>query len=109
VKVFLHLSKEEQRERLLEREREPDKAWKLDPNDWQERKLWRAYTRAYEDAFARCNAPPWHIVPADSKAYRNLAVAEIVAAALRPHARKWAKALDAKARDAKRALRKLGR
>lgn len=111
LKVFLHISKAEQKKRLLERETEPSKAWKLEPNDWKERKHWSAYTRAYEDAFSRCatkNAP-WLIVPADSKPYRNLLVAEAVAAALRPHRRVWAKALDEKARDAKRGLRKLRR
>jgi PPK2 family polyphosphate:nucleotide phosphotransferase len=111
LKVFLHISKEEQKERLLEREREPDKAWKLDPNDWVERRAWGAYTRAYEDIFKHCAAPhaPWHIVPADSKVHRNVQVAELVAAAMRPHARGWSKALDEKALEAKRALRKQGR
>jgi PPK2 family polyphosphate:nucleotide phosphotransferase len=111
LKVFLHISKAEQLERLHERERDPSKAWKLDPTDWAERKRWKPYTHAYEDAFKHCAAPhaPWHIVPADSKTYRNLVVAEAVAAALRPQAKTWSKALDARAASAKKALRKLRR
>jgi PPK2 family polyphosphate:nucleotide phosphotransferase len=111
LKVFLHISKDEQHERLREREKDATKAWKIDPNDWQERKRWKPYTRAYEEAFERCASPqaPWLIVPADSKTYRNLVVAEAVAAALRPHARGWSKALGEKAQAAKRALKKLKR
>lgn len=102
LKVFLHISKREQKERLLEREKDPTKAWKLDPTDWKERKLWSQYSRAYEDAFAQCSAPhaPWHIVPADSKTHRNLAVAEAVAAALRPHKQQWLRSLAEKGRIA---------
>ena len=109
VKIFLNISKREQRERLLERETEPTKAWKLDPTDWKERKLWPEYTGAYEDVFARCATPtaPWHIVPADSKTYRNLIVAEAIANALRPHQQGWVRALAAKGRLGKRALEDL--
>lgn len=102
LKVFLHISKDEQKERLLEREKDPTKAWKLDPTDWKERKLWAQYTKAYDEVFARCATPhaPWHIVPADSKTYRNLIVAEAVAAALRPYKKQWLETLAAKGRIA---------
>jgi PPK2 family polyphosphate:nucleotide phosphotransferase len=102
LKVFLHISKGEQKDRLLEREKDPTKAWKLDPTDWKERKLWAKYSQAYQDAFARCATPlaPWHLVPADSKPYRNLAVAEAVAAALRPHKKQWLRSLAEKGRIA---------
>jgi PPK2 family polyphosphate:nucleotide phosphotransferase len=102
LKVFLHISKREQKERLLEREKDPTKAWKLDPTDWKERKLWSQYSKAYEDVFARCSqaCAPWHIVPADSKAYRNLTVAEALASALRPHKQQWLRALADKGRIA---------
>lgn len=104
LKFFLHISKDEQKRRLLEREEDPAKAWKLDPTDWKERKLWASYTSAYEDVLARCSKPcaPWHIVPADSKTYRNLVVAEAVAAALRPHKKAWLQTLAQKGRIASR-------
>jgi len=106
LKFFLHISKDEQKERLLEREKDPTKAWKLDPTDWKERKLWSKYSAAYEDAFARCSKPvPWHVVPADSKNYRNLAVAETVAAALRPHRKQWLQTLAEKGRIASSLVR----
>ena len=109
LKVFLNISKAEQKERLLEREQDPTKAWKLDPTDWEERRRWGAYTKAYQDVFARCAAPhaPWHIVPADSKTYRNVVVAEAVAAMLRPHEQRWIRALAEKGRLGKQALRSL--
>src|SRR6188474_1189631 len=57
LKYFLHISKKEQKERLLERERDPRAAWKLNPNDWKEREYWDDYTEAYEDAISRTAAP----------------------------------------------------
>jgi PPK2 family polyphosphate:nucleotide phosphotransferase len=80
VKVYLHLSYEEQRERLLARLRDPDKHWKFNEGDIEERRRWPAYMEAYEDAIARCDADeaPWYIVPADRKWYRNWAVERLV-------------------------------
>jgi polyphosphate kinase 2 (PPK2 family) len=108
LKFFLNISKGEQRERLLERERDPIKAWKLDPTDWAERRLWKAYSTAYEEVFRRCASKqlPWHIVPADSKWYRNYLVAKTIVEALEPHEHAWRRALAKKGRDGKRALRK---
>jgi PPK2 family polyphosphate:nucleotide phosphotransferase len=96
LKYFLHISKREQKERLLEREKDPHTAWKLNPRDWQDRELWDGYTEAYEDAISKTAAPhaPWTVVPADSKWYRNLFIAESIAAALRSHARDWEKKLQ---------------
>ncbi|KAA6211506.1 polyphosphate kinase 2 family protein [Streptomyces filamentosus] len=76
VKVFLHLSYEEQRARLLERLDNPEKHWKFDPSDIEERTRWDDYREAYEVAMERCSAPgaPWFLVPADRKWYRNWAV-----------------------------------
>ncbi|MCC6557734.1 MAG: polyphosphate kinase 2 family protein, partial [Polyangiaceae bacterium] len=87
LKFFLHISKQEQEKRLLEREEDPSTAWKLNVNDWKERELWDEYTDVYEDAISRCSTKfaPWIIVPADSKWYRNLVVAEAIADAMRPH------------------------
>ena len=97
LKYFLHITKEEQEQRLLEREKEPGTAWKLNPKDWQERDYWDEYTAAYEDAIAKTAAPhaPWTIVPANSKWYRNLVVAESIVGALRDHRKNWEKKLEA--------------
>lgn len=91
LKFFLHISKEEQEQRLLEREQETEKAWKLSAGDWREREHWGDYMAAYEEALERCSteAAPWRIVPADRKWYRNYAVASAVAEALRPYRDDW--------------------
>jgi PPK2 family polyphosphate:nucleotide phosphotransferase len=80
VKVFLHISKDEQKERLQERLDDPEKRWKFDPTDLAVREQWDAYQRAYEDAINATNAnhAPWYIVPADSKTHRNLIVAHLL-------------------------------
>ena len=80
LKFYLHISKGEQLERLKARLEEPDKHWKVDPKDFEERKYWDDYTAAYEEAISRCNAghAPWFIIPADHKWFRNLAISEIL-------------------------------
>jgi PPK2 family polyphosphate:nucleotide phosphotransferase len=80
LKFFLHISREEQRERLLARLEEPTKYWKFSSGDLGERKLWDAYTQAYEEALARTatEVAPWYVVPADKKYLRDLLVAEVV-------------------------------
>jgi len=80
VKCFLHVSKEEQRERLQARLDNPDKRWKFSRGDLAERKLWDDYQQAYEDALNKCNTQhaPWHIIPSDRKWYRNLIVSELL-------------------------------
>jgi PPK2 family polyphosphate:nucleotide phosphotransferase len=95
LKYFLHISKQEQKERLLERERDPRAAWKLNANDWKEREYWDDYTEAYEDAISRTAAPhaPWIVVPANAKWYRNLVVAESIVEALRGHRKAWSRTL----------------
>lgn len=109
LKFFLHISKGEQEKRLLARERDPAKAWKIDPADWVEREHWAAYQEAYEDALTKCTTKdaPWYIVPADSKWFRNLAVSEAIVAALRPYAPEWTKALEARGDVQLAALRRL--
>lgn len=84
LKCFLHVSKDEQKERLQARLDDPDKRWKFNHGDLDERKLWDDYQRAYEDALTRCNTAhaPWYIVPADRKWYRNLVVSQILREAL---------------------------
>ena len=80
VKVFLHISKEEQRQRLQERLDDPDRQWKFDPNDIAQRKRWDDYQRAYELAIRETDAghAPWYVVPANSKTQRNLVVASLL-------------------------------
>ncbi len=77
LKCMLHVSSEEQRERLLARLDDPDKQWKFKPADVDERAHWAEYQEAYETALERCNtdAAPWYVVPSDTKWYRNWAVA----------------------------------
>ena len=76
LKCFLHISPDEQRERLLKRLDRPDKHWKFDPVDIDDRQRWPEYRAAYETALERTNTEvaPWYVVPADKKWYRNLAV-----------------------------------
>ena len=84
LKFFLHISKAEQAARLQARLDDPAKRWKYEPGDLTERALWPAYQAAYQDAINHCATPeaPWYVVPADHKWVRDLAIAEIVVAAL---------------------------
>lgn len=80
VKVFLHLSKHEQRTRFLARIDEPDKNWKFNLGDVQERRHWKQYMQAYEDCLGATSTPraPWYVVPADDKENARLIVSQIV-------------------------------
>ena len=80
VKVFLHISKDQQRQRLQSRLDDPDKRWKFSRADVKERGYWDDYQRAYEAAITRCNTKhaPWYVVPANRKWYRNLIVSRIL-------------------------------
>jgi PPK2 family polyphosphate:nucleotide phosphotransferase len=80
VKVFLHISAEEQRNRLLARLGEPEKHWKFSSGDMSERPHWPDYQNAYEAALARCSTvgAPWYVVPANRKWYRNWAVSQLL-------------------------------
>jgi PPK2 family polyphosphate:nucleotide phosphotransferase len=80
VKLFLHISKEEQKERLEARLQEPDKRWKFNVDDLEDRKLWEDFALAYEEALSRTSTEhaPWYVVPADRKWYRDLVVASIL-------------------------------
>jgi len=84
LKFFLHISKEEQKERLEERIRDPEKRWKFNEGDLEERKLWKNYMDAFEDVMAATSTDhaPWYIVPANRKWYRNLVIADRVVDAL---------------------------
>jgi polyphosphate kinase 2 (PPK2 family) len=85
VKVFLHISKDEQRKRFLARIDDPDKNWKLSLADIHERKFWKDYVRAYEECLSATSThhAPWYVVPADDKDDARLIVSQIVLDALR--------------------------
>ena len=109
IKCFLHISKGEQEERLLAREEDVTKAWKLSPADWAERRHWDNYTAAYEDALRECSTSraPWEIIPADKKWFRNIAVAQLLVEAMRPHRDGWLKHLDALGKKQVAALKEM--
>ncbi|PYQ31188.1 MAG: polyphosphate kinase [Acidobacteria bacterium] len=80
LKFFLHISKDEQKERLQERVADPQKHWKFNAGDLEERKLWDEYQKAYEDALEKTTTDhaPWYIVPANRKWYRNYVIGSVV-------------------------------
>jgi PPK2 family polyphosphate:nucleotide phosphotransferase len=84
VKCMLHISPQEQAERLLARLDDPAKRWKYNPGDLDARAKWPAYQQAYEAALERCDtdAAPWYVIPSDRKWYRNWAIAAILAETL---------------------------
>jgi PPK2 family polyphosphate:nucleotide phosphotransferase len=84
IKCMLHISKDEQRERLQARIDDPSKHWKFDVSDLEARKQWGAYQSAYRDALAATSTDyaPWYVIPADSKTHRNVMVAELLLRAL---------------------------
>jgi len=97
LKVMLHLSREEQKERLLARLDDPTKHWKVNPADIDERAHWTAYQQAYEVALQRCSTDiaPWYVVPADRKWYRNWALSHLLLEGLTAMDPQWPKpALD---------------
>jgi PPK2 family polyphosphate:nucleotide phosphotransferase len=94
VKCFLHISKEESKDRLLARLDNPAKHWKFNPGDIDERAHWGAYQEAYSDALEKCNteAAPWHVIPSDRKWYRNWAIMNLLVDQLEAMALQWPKA-----------------
>ncbi|MCP5471452.1 MAG: polyphosphate kinase 2 family protein [Sinobacteraceae bacterium] len=84
LKFMLHISKDEQRKRLQARLEEPDKHWKFNPGDLEDRKLWTQFANAYETMLDRCSTEhaPWHVIPSDRKWQRNAAISSIVRGAL---------------------------
>ena len=80
LKFFLHIDKEEQKERFQARLDDPTKHWKFNPNDLKDRALWEDYQRAYEDVLNKTSTElaPWYVIPANKKWYRNLLIAEIL-------------------------------
>ncbi|WP_213815565.1 PPK2 family polyphosphate kinase [Glaciihabitans sp. dw_435] len=93
IKIMLHISSDEQKARLAERLNRPDKLWKFNPGDIDERELWPAYQEAYELAIQKTTTPdaPWFVVPADRKWYARLAVQRLVIEKLRSFDLTWPK------------------
>jgi len=91
LKVMLHLSADEQKERLLARLDDPTKHWKVNPGDIDERAHWPAYQQAYEVALERCSTEvaPWYVVPADRKWYRNWALSHLMLETLQEMDLQW--------------------
>ncbi|HEV2860047.1 MAG TPA: PPK2 family polyphosphate kinase [Pyrinomonadaceae bacterium] len=109
LKFFLHLSREEQRRRLLERIERPEKRWKFSASDVEERAVWDEYMKAYEEALGRTSTEqaPWHVIPADSRWFARAAVASAIAAKLKSlHAEypKQSPEQERELKDARRAL-----
>ncbi len=106
IKFFLHVSKEEQRRRLLRRLKDPKRNWKFNPDDLDARDDWDDYTAAFREALGRCSTPwaPWYVVPADNKPARDVLVSQAVVGTLErmnpsfpkadPGVLKYAEALD---------------
>lgn len=91
VKVMLHISPDEQKERLMERLERPDKHWKYNPGDVDERLRWDDYMAAYQTVFDRTSTAvaPWHVIPANRKWYARLAVQELLLDALQGIDPQW--------------------
>ena len=109
VKFFLNVSRDEEIERLLAREKDPRTAWKLNPNDWRELPLWDEVSAAYEDAINKCATPeaPWYLVSADKKWFRNLAVMQRLVLELRPYRNLWLQHLKELGQQALKEIRVL--
>jgi PPK2 family polyphosphate:nucleotide phosphotransferase len=84
LKCFLHISKEEQKQRLQARLEDVHKQWKLQPSDFEDRKLWPHFVKAYENAMNATSTEhaPWHVIPADNKHHRDIVVAHLIVKAL---------------------------
>ena len=111
LKFFLHISREEQRQRLLARLDEPAKRWKFSAGDIAERKLWDKYMAAYEDAIRATSRDeaPWYVVPADSKPFARLVVARAIVDALSRLDLKYPKVGAAASRRCRRSKRRCWR
>jgi PPK2 family polyphosphate:nucleotide phosphotransferase len=107
LKFFLHISYDEQERRLLAREQDKDKAWKLSASDWAERKYWNDYQHAYEDALSKCSTEeaPWYIVPANHKWYRNLAIAHTMVHTMDKYKDDWKQQLEIRGKEEMEQLR----
>jgi len=108
VKVFLHISKKEQRERLLARLSDKTKHWKVNPGDIDERALWESYREAYAAVLERCSTDvaPWYVIPADRKWYRNWALTHLLTETLEEMDPQWPERPELDFAGMKKALQK---
>ena len=106
LKFYLHISKDEQRGRLEDREKDASKAWKLAVSDWEERAYWDDYIEAYEDVLLKCDTKvaPWFVIPSNRKWYRNWAIAKIVATTLEEYKDEWNNKLKKESKLKKEAI-----
>ena len=106
-KFFLHISADEQRQRLLAREDDALKSWKLSVSDWQERAFWDDYQKAYGQAVGKCASEeaPWYLVPANQKWYRDYVVAAALVQRLSAYEHEWKQALEERGKTELEALR----
>ncbi len=111
MKFFLHISKDKQRERLLERIEEPEKRWKFSPSDVEERGHWNEYMRAYEEVLTNTSTPhaPWRVIPADNRWFAALAVADLVALELKGLKLRYPAAKGEEKKEMAEAKKKLAR
>ncbi len=108
LKFFLHISYDEQTERLQARVQDKNKAWKVAASDWSERKYWDDYQKAYEDVLTQCNETPWYIVPANHKWYRNLAIAHTLVTTMRKYKSEWEADLQERGKEELEKLKGMG-
>lgn len=96
LKFFLHISMDEQKQRLEARLSDPTKHWKFNPGDLTERKLWKQYAEAYEDALQKCSTDhaPWYVVPADRKWFRNWVLSDTIVRAMEAMKLKYPPAIE---------------
>jgi PPK2 family polyphosphate:nucleotide phosphotransferase len=111
VKIFLHLSKEEQRKRFLERIDDPDRRWKFSQADIEERKYWKQYMKAYQECLSvtSTDAAPWYAVPADDKQNARLMVSRIIVDALTALKMSYPKPSETRLRELRSIRRLLAR
>ncbi|GAC1671911.1 MAG: hypothetical protein NVS9B9_29630 [Ktedonobacteraceae bacterium] len=109
LKFFLHISFDEQERRLLAREQDKDKAWKITADDWADRQYWEDYQKAYEDALSKCSTSeaPWYIVPANRKWYRNISIAQVLVDTMRQYKDEWKAQLEIRGQKELEKLKKI--
>ena len=100
IKFFLHISKEEQKKRLMKRQNDQKKYWEFNPSDLKNRESWDKYMKAYEDVLNKCSTEwaPWFIIPADNKWFRNFAVSQMIVETLKSMNIKSPKHLSSKSK-----------
>lgn len=91
IKIYLHVSKEQQRERLQERVTNPEKHWKHNADDWNKADRYDDMSEIYDDIFTECDRVPWHIIPADQNRYKVNQISKLVLKALEDMKLEWPK------------------